>query len=184
VAIEHLTESILQDYLDGNLGNREIEIKNHLDNCTLCSARLEQYQQLYTELEVDTVPALSTDFSKAVMSQIAQFDPKSAEVETEKRRFASPALIYVIIGTITAIASIIYFVNLEPLLRAFRITTVSDYINRVIVDKVSLATADLGSVGDRFDFSLVLMVLATLIVIGGIDFIVRNYKHRTASFMV
>ncbi len=179
MAIEHLTDSILQDYLDGNLGSNESEIKTHLDSCQLCSARLEQYQLLYSELEVDSIPALSPDFSKAVMSKIAQVDLEALAVEDNKRPVAVPTLIYAIIGAIVTIASIIYFVNLEPLTRAFRFTAVSDYFNRVIVSKVSSATADLG-----FDFSLVLMVIATLIVIGGIDYIVQHYKHRTASFMV
>ena len=178
MAIEHLNDSVLQDYLDGNLSNKESEIKTHLDSCPLCSARLKQYQLLYSELEVDTVPALSPDFSKAVMSKIAQVDLEALAVEDNKRPVAVPTLIYAIIGAIVAIVTTIYFVNLEPLTRAFRITAVSDYFNRVIVSKVSLATADLG-----FDFSLVLMVIATLIVIGGIDYIVRHYKHRTASFL-
>ncbi len=179
MAIEHLTDSVLQDYLDGNLGNKESEIKTHLDSCPLCSARLEQYQLLYTELEVDSIPALSPDFSKAVMSRLAQVDVIAAAVEDKKQPVAMPTLVYAIIGAIVAVASTIYFVNLEPLTRAFRVTAVSDYFNRVIVSKVSSATADLG-----FDFSLVLMVIATLIVIGGIDYIVRHYKHRTASFLV
>ncbi|MCP4704067.1 MAG: hypothetical protein GY865_05615 [candidate division Zixibacteria bacterium] len=178
MAVEHLTDSILQDYLDKNLGDNESEISSHLDNCPICSARLEQYKLLYTELEVDSIPELSPDFSKAVMSKIAQVDSEASEVEVKKQPLAVPAPVYALLGFIAAVASVIYFVNLEPLIRAFRVTAVSEYFNRVIISKVSSLTTDLG-----FDFSLVLMVIATLVVIGGIDYIVRNYKHRTASFM-
>ncbi len=178
MAIEHLTDSILQDYLDKNLGDKESEISSHLDSCPICSARLEQYKLLYAELEVDSIPELSPDFSKAVMSKIVQVDTEVSAVEVNNKPFAIPTPVYALIGFIAAVASLIYFVNLEPLLRAFRVTAVSEYFNRVIISKVSSLTNDLG-----FDFSLVLMVIATLVVIGGIDYIVRNYKHRTASFM-
>ena len=183
MAVEHLTDSILQDYLDSNLGDKESEIINHLDNCSLCQARLEQYKLLYNELEIDSIPALSPEFSKAVMSKIAQVDIEASAVKTKKRSVTVSAPVYALLGIIAAIASIIIFVKPESLVRAFRVTAVSDYFNRVIVSKVSSATADLGSVGDRFDFSLVFMVLATLAIIGGIDYIVRHYKARTASFM-
>jgi len=179
VAIEHLTDSVLQDYLDGNLGDRESEIKTHLESCSLCSARLEQYKLLYSELEIDNIPTLSPDFSKAVMSKIAQVDLKTSGADDKKRTFFLPAFVYAICGIVAAIASILYFVNLEPLMRAFRLPDVSDYLNRVIISKIGLATADLG-----FNFSLVLMVITTLAIIGFVDFVVRHYKHRTASFMV
>ncbi len=173
MAIEHLTDSLLQDYIDGNLDDRETEIISHLDSCPLCQARLEQYKLLYAELKIDSIPALSPDFSKAVMSKIAQVN-----AEAKKRHVSIPTPVYAIIGAIAAIASIIYFVNPGSLIRAFRVTAVSDYLNRILVSKVSSVTSNLG-----FDFSLVLMVIATLIVIGGIDYIVRHYKHRTASFL-
>lgn len=179
MAIEHLNDSILQNYLDNNLGDKKSEIITHLDSCPICQARLEQYQLLYNELEIDSIPALSPDFSKAVMSKIAQVNTEVSAIEADKRPVAVPAPIYALIGAFAAIASIIYFVDLGSLMNAFKVTALSEYFNRVFVSKVSSITSDLS-----FDFSLVLMVIATLIVIGGVDYIVRHYKHRTASFMV
>lgn len=178
MAIEHLTDSILQDYLDGNLVDKESEIITHLDSCPLCQARMEQYKLLYNELKIDSIPALSPDFSNAVMSKIAQVGAEASAEKAKKWRISIPTPVYAVIGVIAAIASIIYFVNLSSLVDAFKITALSEYFNRILVSKVSSTTSDLG-----FDFSLVLMVIATLVVIGGIDYIVRHYKHRTASFL-
>ncbi|HHI02696.1 MAG TPA: hypothetical protein ENL22_04170 [candidate division Zixibacteria bacterium] len=179
MAVEHLTDSILQDYLDGNLGDKKSEIADHLNSCSLCRTRMEQYRLLYNELEVDSIPGLSPDFSKAVMSRIAQVDVVTYAAEDKKRPLTVPIPVYGIIGAIAAIASIIYFVNLEPLIRAFRGAPFSDYFNRILISKISSAASNL-----NFDFSLVLMVIATLIVIGGVDYIILHYKHRTTSFLV
>jgi hypothetical protein len=68
--LNHLSDEQIQDYLDNpETGNRSgIEI--HLHGCSLCRQNLELYRQMYGRLQQDTVPQLSINFSRQVMTRI------------------------------------------------------------------------------------------------------------------
>ena len=172
MAIEHLSDTMLQEYLDGNRDRLDNEIIDHLESCNICQTRLEQYRILYGELETDPIPELSPDFAQSVMTQIrgeaATARPKSVEL---------PTPIFIVIGSLAALAAIIYFVNLKPLFQAMSGFSLVDYFDNRIVSKIYILSDSL-----NIDLSIVVMAALALIIAGGIDYILRHHKQRTASF--
>lgn len=179
MAINHLTDTNLQEYLDGNTDKLDTELISHLDSCRVCQARLEQYRQLYNELEIDTVPALSDDFANSVITKISEEEFAEAAEVKKAGRFTIPSLAYSILGAIAALITIIYFVDFKPLL-----VSLTDIADTEYVDKAVLSDIYDSARGLNLDYSLVVMAAVALLIIGGIDYIVRHYKQRTASFFV
>ena len=175
--LKHLSDTILQDYIDGNLAETEAEVISHLDSCQICQARLKEYKQLYGELDIDPIPSLSKEFSHSVMAQIAIEENSDPVHNEEASGFVIPSPVYAVVGAIAALAAIIYFIDLKPLFGVFTGSAISEYISSAILANISKAAEIL-----NFDISLVAMVTLALIIIGGIDYIVKRYKHSTASF--
>ena len=95
------------------------------------------------------------------------------------RGFAIPTPVYSIFGAIAALAAIIYFIDLKPLFAVLYEMAHTDYFDKAVLSGIYNTTKVL-----NFDFSFVAMAALVLIIIGGIDYIVRHYKQRTASFFV
>jgi len=178
VAVKHLTDIEIQDYLDDSISAQIKKNNDHLENCEICRNRLEQYRILYGELKADSVPELSPNFVSAVMTEIKALGSAEPVRETSRRTFRIPSSVFAILGSIAAVIAIIYFVDFKPLLNSLRITGLYDYINGVLLSRLG-ETAGLSN----FDFTLAGMTILTLIIIGAIDLIIRHYRHRTALFM-
>ena len=76
MAIEHLTDELIQDYLDGNLSESAGAIDEHIRSCNSCRAELDRYRSLSTALSEDVGFELSPDFASEV---VASIEEKGAE---------------------------------------------------------------------------------------------------------
>ena len=79
MAVKHLTDAEIQDYLDGNLKQEHVFIvTQHLEACELCQKELHQYKILYSELKSDIDINLSPNFANTVSAKLRKESPDSA----------------------------------------------------------------------------------------------------------
>ena len=69
MALKHLTDEQIQEYLDGNV-SKNSWIADHLKSCGDCEAQIDEYSSLYSALEVEEKIGLSANFADAVVSKI------------------------------------------------------------------------------------------------------------------
>ena len=70
MAIKHLSEEQIQDYVDRiTISNRE-EIEDHLNSCSICQTNLEAYYQVFSSLKSEKPVELSPDFANKVISSL------------------------------------------------------------------------------------------------------------------
>ena len=83
-------------YLDGKLsGKRELEIREHLENCSECNSYLKVLKSAYSVIEKEKNPNLNPYFYQAVKAKIG--NRKVVERNTRFRRILQPALFSVLI---------------------------------------------------------------------------------------
>ena len=104
---DHLSEEQIQLYLD----NQEIPnvktVEKHLNECSDCRKRMEEYRQVYVALSSDPFPALPKEFSKQVVSRI------SGTSESKWQFFESGFIVaFFLIGAAVGL----YFINPLPFL--------------------------------------------------------------------
>ncbi len=69
MALKHLTDEQIQEYLDGNV-SKNSWIADHLKSCGDCEAQIDEYSSLYSALEVEEKIGLSARFADVVVSKI------------------------------------------------------------------------------------------------------------------
>ena len=69
MALKHLTDAQIQEYLDGNV-SKNSWITDHLKSCGDCEAQIDEYSSLYSALEVEEKIGLSARFADGVVSKI------------------------------------------------------------------------------------------------------------------
>ncbi|MCH8954986.1 hypothetical protein IIA28_06675 [candidate division KSB1 bacterium] len=69
MALKHLTDEQIQEYLDGNV-SKNSWIADHLKSCGDCEAQIDEYSSLYSALEVEEKIGLSANFADGVVSKI------------------------------------------------------------------------------------------------------------------
>jgi anti-sigma factor RsiW len=83
--LNHLSDEQIQDFLDGNLPDREEEIRAHLDSCTRCREEADRYLVLYMELTKAPENALMPGFADRVVADL--------QPETGNGKFAVDRLV-------------------------------------------------------------------------------------------
>lgn len=169
--LKHLTDEEIQDYLDGNL-SQEIALlaQQHLQVCQRCREALKQYEGLYLELKEDKGFELSKGFPKAVLRRL----PAEGEAES---RFGFVNTLLVILGIIISVGVTLYYVDLRPLGNAFAHLLphrefglgVLDFIKGILV-------------GLNGNLGLLVLAVLTLLIIGGLDRLFFQPKHKRISF--
>jgi hypothetical protein len=102
---DHLTEELIQLYLDKNEDVNLNYIEEHLNQCPSCLKNIEAYRQIYIGLNSNPFPTLPKDFSQNVLSKI------SGKEESKLQFFESGIIIaFFLFG----IAASLYFVNPLP----------------------------------------------------------------------
>lgn len=71
----HLTDDMLQDYLDGNVASLAPAMLSHLKNCTHCQSQLQQYRQLLAELKAAPILDYPADFPAEIIAQLPPTKP-------------------------------------------------------------------------------------------------------------
>jgi hypothetical protein len=105
--IRHLSDEQIQSYLDKQPNQNIQMIEEHLSACPSCMKSVQEYRQLYTSLETDPFPSLSTDFTERVVSRV------SGSEESRWQFFESG---FIITFFLFGIAAALYFVNPLPFL--------------------------------------------------------------------
>ncbi len=102
---DHLSDEQIQAYLDGQPSINTIKIEEHLKICPTCQKNLELYQEVYTSLGTDLLPALPKNFSKGVVSAV------SGKSESLWQKLESGLILSFFL---ISIALCIYFLNPLP----------------------------------------------------------------------
>ena len=171
---EHATEQQIQAYCDGMIGEDFALLSEHIENCEQCRETMHQYRTLFGELADDTGFELPADFARTVAArvEIAQ----SSEVAGERW---SPAVLFAILGPALMAAITFYILGYESLLSGlggFSQTMLSN------VGAMFTGSADcLQQLGLRPD--LFLFTVLVLLVISGLDRLLRTLRHGKAMLM-
>jgi hypothetical protein len=169
--MNHLTDTEIQDYLDGNLMSRLDEITAHLDSCADCRKKLKEFEYIYSQLKIDTTPALSSNFAASVVRAVETETSESKEYDLSRILFAACILI--------GVGLIIYFADLVQLVKAFTVTgffgSVGDLV-QAITNPISEFL--------KVDIIYIVYVILIFVIIGALDYIVRHYRQKPISYMI
>jgi hypothetical protein len=172
VAVNHLSEVQIQEYLDNTIVSGKQDIIAHLDHCPLCRSRVKEYEVLFKQLKKAEPKPLPVDFASKVMKQI------EAESSTADRRSAW-SVMFAVLGTIIGLISIAYFINFKPVFAFFKLSDIRQYFDRVFLDELNGLARYL-----NVDIGTILYVGLVLIVIAAIDTIIRHNRRRPISFLI
>ena len=113
MALNHLTDSDIQNYLDGNLTHKQIStIEQHIADCESCKNEVANYHELYQGLKEDTGFKLSPNFSQSIILKIQGDLPITFHIRI-RDVFLS------VIGLIFALGITLYYVDFKPLIKVF-----------------------------------------------------------------
>jgi predicted anti-sigma-YlaC factor YlaD len=112
MAIEHLTDQQIQDYLDGNLTEDAHKIEEHIESCKACQAELARYKSISTALSEDIGFELSPNFASEVVASIQ-------EKGAERFFFRLSHIILWATGVLAGIALLIRFTDIENVFYGF-----------------------------------------------------------------
>jgi predicted anti-sigma-YlaC factor YlaD len=70
MAVNHLDDQQVQMYLDHNLQTDKSDIESHISICEDCRQKLDEYKEVYTVLQEDPYPQLSSNFSRNIMEKL------------------------------------------------------------------------------------------------------------------
>jgi hypothetical protein len=165
--IRHLTDDEVQEYLDGNLPQKDGFIQDHLKTCQFCQEAVVEYKSLYLELKDDKGFKLSRNFAQWVISRI----PKQPAA---KSHFSYVEALLVVLGIVAAGLTSIYLVDLRPL--AQRITAIGLPQLDLLLALVDLTKRFL--IGLHINSNLLLFSGLTLLIIRGLDGLVSATRQK------
>ena len=100
--MKHLTDSIIQEYLDSSEHSHRTAVENHAIVCFECREKLEQYRELYVQLAVETEPIPDVSLNLSVLAGIGRLEHKR-----NKRKLAS--IVSVLAGISLLAMSLTFF---------------------------------------------------------------------------
>jgi len=172
VAVKHLNDREIQDYLDGNITDERSDIIAHLGTCELCLKRLGEYEALSEGLKADFTPVLSDSFAKSVIARI-QSESKLAS------RLSVRSVLIPLLGALCGLGALILSIYFTPFLNSFKIGK----LGRHLVEMIIAGTEKLAGSLD-IDLTVIVSVGLILLSVGIVDFIIRRYKHKQITFLV
>ncbi|MEW6412889.1 MAG: hypothetical protein AB1483_10515 [Candidatus Zixiibacteriota bacterium] len=171
MSIEHLSEIKIQKYLDQQasaLSENEFE---HLQSCEVCRGVLNDYRRLYSVLKKEDEVSLPNDFAARIMSRIRASESPSTATNPW-------VIIYSLLGAVSCLLAIWYFVDIKALLQGF--SSVS--FGKVFPDTSAFSGMTGWILG--FGESLYLLIFAGMILagVGLVDRILAKHKVDKAYF--
>ncbi len=174
MAIDHLTDQQIQDYLDGNLTEDAHKIEEHIASCKACQAELARYKSLSTALSEDIGFELSPNFASEVVASIQ-------EKGAERFFFRLSHIILWATGVLAGIALLIRFTDIENAFYGFAALGESGegFVNVIATSFQKL----IESTG--LDIRLVGMVAVVLLGVYLVDrLIMRTRRNITSTGMI
>ena len=173
MALAHLTDDQLQDYLDGNLSSVSNTVGEHLEECQLCQEALEEYKRLYAGLKDHRGFELSPDFAKSVLSQLQ----REFVVKSRKQRYAG--ILWSLLGLALGICTTVYVIIW---------TKMDQEITGIATNQLKLLSASLDSTEKllgkvNIDFSLLFFSGFALLVIRLADYVFSHKGEQSILFL-
>ena len=168
----HLTDTEIQDVLDGNRFPNQGQVLRHLEECENCKGSLEQYQRLYAELEQPLQAALQPGFAARMADQFEAAYARSQDSSLFDR------LLWSGIG-IAAVIAVYFFTDLSSVARVFEGFTMW----QSLFSSEQLSTWGKMLQEYSIDPSVVAMAALALIVFGNMDTIIKHFRNRTPMCM-
>lgn len=174
MAIDHLTDEQIQDYLDGNLSESAAAIDEHIRSCNACRAELDRYRSLSTALSEDVGFELSPDFASEV---VASIEEKGAE----RFFFRLSHIILWATGILAGIAILIRFTDIEKAFSGFAIfgETGESFINVIVTSFRNVIQSS--GIDLRFAGMIVLVLLGVYLID---RLITRARRNITSTSMI
>lgn len=168
----HLTDSEIQDMLDGNRLPNRGQVLRHLEECESCQGSMNQYRSLYTELEQPVQVALSPGFAARMADQFELAYARSQDSKLFDR------LLWSGIG-IAAVIAVYFFTDLSSITRAFEGVS---FWQSLFSSKQLTAWSGLLQ-EYSINPSLIAMSAVALILFGNMDSIIRHFRNRSPMCM-
>lgn len=111
MSLSRVSDEEIQEYLDGNLGSREIaDLRSRLDNCDKSQEKLREYVYLYKALKCEETHNLSPTLVEAIMENLPP-------LEELKKKLNVSYIFAGVVGLITLIGLLHYFIDLTPFVK-------------------------------------------------------------------
>lgn len=106
MAVKHLSDEQIQDFLDGNMVLSDKSLKGHLESCRVCKKTLSYYQNLYLGLKQEPEFQLPSNFAHTVITRLPQMEKAQA-------RFKFWDIFVAVSGIAALIGALIYFIDIK-----------------------------------------------------------------------
>ncbi len=171
---EHATEQQIQAYVDGMIGEDFALLSEHIENCEQCRETMHRYRTLFGELADDTGFELPADFARTVAAQVEVAE--NSVVAGERWSFT---ILFGVLGPALMVAITFYFLGYESLLSGLSgfSETMLGNIDAMFTGSVAYLQR-LGLPPDQFMFTMLV-----LLVISGLDLILKTLRHGKAMLM-
>ena len=170
MAVKHLSEKEIQNYLDGNLSPKEkTDFQNHLASCTRCHEMVDAYKEMYAGLKQEPDFHLSPRFTQLVMNRIEAQGSSFFAVRLKD-------ILLSILGLIVGLGTTLYFIDLSQFMKPFE--------KMFSGTEEKMVTSVRESVGGlNLDFQLILAAIVILAAIAGLDRFISRYKDKLAAYL-
>jgi hypothetical protein len=174
--LKHLTDKELQDILEKNPVKNEKEILAHLEICGECHQKLRQYELIFGNLGMVTIPELPPTFARSVTNRIREEELESLQI---RKPVNLKSILLSFASVICGLTLIFYFVDLSVFINAFQLPGFEKQMDMEYLTK----SRELIS-GLKIDFGLIGLVGLALIVTAVLDYMIRYFRRKTASFLI
>ena len=170
----HITDTQIQEMLDGKYSNNIEILKCHLNGCSLCIKNLKQYQTLYQELEKEPDYQFSENFTDLLISHLPQKNNRFPIFS-----FIEPLLIIIGLSISFVIVNNILNITSISKIKIHLLATIQEISSEIIVSFKHIISYLNGNI------TLLIIALSILILIRLIDNIISssNFKKRLSLFI-
>jgi len=170
MALRHLTDEEIQDYLDTDSSSQNMSVQKHLETCELCQEALEKYKKLCMELRKEPGLGLPKRFAEAVISKL----PEAPRIKTHKNY---SEILLLVIGILACLSTTLYFLDWKPIVKT---------ITHIPLPQFEFLIAFVESIGSllvnlKININLLLLSGLTLLIINILDYTVSHYRFKSIS---
>ena len=170
--MNHLSDPLIQEYLDGNLDRIEnMRVKMHADECKACAQKIARYQRLFQDISHEQDFDLPANFTRRVIAQV-----KKSSLGA--RPFNLTQILLWFAGAITCINTLLYYVDWQPIAEDLKTST--DYLPNIQVNVVNETIQQSKSFVEGLNLNLILLFMAVvvLIVLFALDKFLARHKEK------
>jgi len=169
MALKHLTDEQIQEYLDGNV-SKNSWIADHLKSCGDCEEQIDEYSSLYSALEVEEKIGLSANFADAVVSKITAQAPATPGFQIWQFFLA-------VVGLGVGLVTAVYLIGINSVGKLF--TSLGEFgkIFSGVLAVISKYFVEL-----NLNFGLLGLAAFALIFMVFLDHFILQPKQRVVSF--